>query len=136
MTNSYSLILNQSLFLSGLSQSYNALVGFAWVVKLQLFYLKEKRTRRTSYWPCFDSLSTNLWLSGYPKASEKSIERKVIAEQEADKKGLQAFHRRDYWFSIWYRSMVSHDLSLKVTRPLLSTVQVLIQNQVPSVQRN
>ncbi|CAN6825006.1 unnamed protein product [Brassica oleracea] len=30
-------------------------------------------------------------------ASEKSIEKKVIAEQDAFKKGLQAFHWKDYW---------------------------------------
>lgn len=111
------------------------------------------------YWWCF-----------FLKASEKSIEKKVIAEQDAFKKGLQAFHWKDYWQyipvhvlcleeiihlakrkkkgkgrsygydndvwysawnvescklhnqkqkllegSIWYSSMVLHDLSLKVT---------------------
>lgn len=35
------------------------------------------------------------WWCFFLKASEKSIEKKVIAE--ACKKGLQAFHWRDYW---------------------------------------
>ncbi|CAF1710105.1 unnamed protein product [Brassica napus] len=95
--------VSDMLLIDGKSTLIQALINVSVYLLQQRFYVRRSSTNFRFPGSPFairfieQTMYVQIAESVYGEASEKSIEKKVIAEQDAFKKGLQAFHWKDYW---------------------------------------
>ncbi|CAN6986135.1 unnamed protein product [Brassica oleracea var. botrytis] len=91
--------VSDMLLIDGKSTLIQALINVSVYLLQQRFYVRRSSTNfRFPGSPfAIRFIEQTMYVQIAESASEKSIEKKVIAEQDAFKKGLQAFHWKDYW---------------------------------------